>query len=86
MLHKALLASGVFVGIFSNPVLAAEQKLDNQGCYSETAHLIQQGDGFTSGSFENVNVRLPDQYNSAAFPLLSGRWSEHSWLSTVRPT
>ena len=85
MLHKALLASGVFVGIFSNLVLAAEQKLDNQGCYSETAHLIQQGDGFTSGSFENVNVRLPDQYNSAALPCCRGAVSEHSRLSTVRP-
>ena len=72
MLHRILPIYGVCVG-FLSPVLAAEQKLDNQGCYATTSHIIQQGDSFTAGSFENVNVRLPDQYDSAAFPMLSGR-------------
>jgi hypothetical protein len=72
MLQKALLVSGAFVGILSNQGLAAERKLENQGCYVVTAHVIQQGDRFTSGSFENTNVRLPDQIDSAVFPQLSG--------------
>ena len=71
--YKTLLVSSVFAGLaFSTQVFAAEIKFDSQGCYASSAsmsHLIQHADGFVSGSFENVNMRLPDQYGN---PMMSG--------------
>ena len=59
MSKKALLASSLLAGLFSTPVSAAEFKVDEDvGCYSGPVHLIQHADGYLSGSFEIVNMRM----------------------------
>ena len=67
MSQQALLVYAAFLAVFSTQVFGAERKYDTQGCYSSQNHVIEHAEGFVSGSFDAVNMRLPDQYGN---PLL----------------
>jgi hypothetical protein len=59
MSQKALLTSSLSAGLFSTQVWAVEFKVDEDvGCYVGQVHLIQHGDGYVSGSFDSVNMRM----------------------------
>jgi hypothetical protein len=54
MSRRALLVSGIFTGLFTTQIFAAEIKYDNYACYAGANHVIQHADGYMSGSFDAV--------------------------------
>jgi len=76
MSQKALLVSAAFLAVLSTQVFGAERKYDTQGCYSSQNHVIEHAEGFVSGSFDAVNMRLPD--GSVAFCVGIG-WRDLQW-------
>jgi hypothetical protein len=54
MSRRALLASGIFAGLLTTQIFAAEIKYDNYACYAGANHVIQHADGYMSGSFDAV--------------------------------
>ena len=61
MSRRAFLASGLFAGLFTTQIFAAEVKYDNYACYAGANHVIQHADGYLSGSFDAVlMVQGPD--------------------------
>jgi len=59
MSQKALLTSSLLAGLFSTQVWAVEFKVDEDlGCYSGPVHLIQHGDGYVSGSYDVITMRM----------------------------
>ena len=72
MSRKVLLGCGIAAGlVFCTQVCAAEGKFDITSCYAGAAHVIQQGDGITAGSYD-VAAMMPGQ-EGTPFYRMSGR-------------
>jgi hypothetical protein len=72
MSYGTLLGYGIIAGLaFCTQAFAAEGKYDMTSCYAGQAHIMQQGEGITAGSYDVVGM-MPGQ-EGTPYRNLSGR-------------